>query len=156
MVACRNSKKQDIPSREKCFKTKKSFLEEFAGNPGRERGPAITSKNLNDRSAPLRSISIPPQELAIFPALRRWPFRNARDSVIIVRLETEPLLMRIVTSLASGQLRRKPLILFGSLVVGGFAAYQCAQYVLTGDFIGLTFAGMALVMGTVVVGILNN
>ncbi|MBS1866147.1 MAG: hypothetical protein JSS69_09550 [Acidobacteria bacterium] len=64
--------------------------------------------------------------------------------------------MRIATSLASGQLRRKPLILFGSVVVGGFAAYQCAQYVLTGDFIGLAFAGMALVIGAVVVGILNN
>ena len=64
--------------------------------------------------------------------------------------------MRIATPLASGQLRRKPLMLFGSIVVGGFAAYQCAQYVLTGDFIGLVFAGMALVIGVVVVGILNN
>src|SRR5256885_4703690 len=64
--------------------------------------------------------------------------------------------MRIATTLASGQLRRKPLILFGSIVVGGFAAYQCAQYVLTGDFVGLAFAGMALVIAAVVVGILNN
>ena len=64
--------------------------------------------------------------------------------------------MRIVAPSASGQLRRKPLILFGSIVVGGFAAYQCAQYVLTGDFIGLAFAGMALVIGTIVVGILND
>ena|SRR5882672_793448 len=64
--------------------------------------------------------------------------------------------MRIATSMASGQFRRKPLILFGSIVVGGFAAYQCAQYVLTGDFVGLAFAGSALVIGAVVVGILNN
>jgi len=64
--------------------------------------------------------------------------------------------MRIATSLASGQFRRKPLILLGSVLVGGFAAYQCAQYVLTGDLVGLTFAGMALVIGAVVVGILNN
>jgi len=64
--------------------------------------------------------------------------------------------MRMVAPLASGQLRRKPLILFGTIVVGGFAAYQCAQYVLTGDFIGLAFAGMALVIGAVVVGILND
>ncbi|OLE96355.1 MAG: hypothetical protein AUG75_21490, partial [Cyanobacteria bacterium 13_1_20CM_4_61_6] len=40
--------------------------------------------------------------------------------------------------------------------MGGFAAYQCAQYVLTGDFVGLAFAGLALVIGTVVVGILNS
>ena len=61
--------------------------------------------------------------------------------------------MRIATPLASGQLRRKPLMLFGSIVVGGFAAYQCAQYVLTGDFIGLVFAGMALVIGGGIIAI---
>jgi hypothetical protein len=40
--------------------------------------------------------------------------------------------------------------------VGAFAAYQCAQFVLTGDFVGLTFAGMALVICAVVIAIFNN
>src|SRR5882672_9515926 len=64
--------------------------------------------------------------------------------------------MRIVTPLASGQLRRKPLILFGTLIVGAFAAYQCAEYVLSGDFVALAAVGMAIVLGSVVIGILNN
>jgi hypothetical protein len=64
--------------------------------------------------------------------------------------------MRIVTPLASGQLRRKPLILFGTVVVGAFAAYQCAEYILSGDFVALAAVAMAMVLGSVVIGILNN
>ena len=64
--------------------------------------------------------------------------------------------MRIVTLFASGQFRRKPLILFGTVIVGAFAAYQCAQFVLTGDFVALAVVGMAGVLGSIVIGILNN
>src|SRR5258705_10711675 len=64
--------------------------------------------------------------------------------------------MRIVTPLASGQLRRKPLILFGTVVVGAFAAYQCAEYVLSGDFVALAAVAMAMVLGSFVIGIFNN
>jgi hypothetical protein len=64
--------------------------------------------------------------------------------------------MRIASALASGQFRRRPLILFGTVILGGFAAYQCAEYILSGDFEGMAFWGMALVVGAVVIAILNN
>lgn len=42
------------------------------------------------------------------------------------------------------------------LVVGAFAAYEAAQYVINDDMIGLAYAGGCIVGGAVVVGILNN
>ena len=42
------------------------------------------------------------------------------------------------------------------LVVGAFAAYEAAQYVINDDMIGLAYAGACIVGGAVVVGILNN
>src|SRR6202790_2293394 len=64
--------------------------------------------------------------------------------------------MRITSALSSGQFRKGPLLTIGTLVVGALAAYQAAQYVISGDFTGMAYAGMALVGGAIVIGILNN
>src|SRR5712692_5465796 len=64
--------------------------------------------------------------------------------------------MRIATALSLGQFRKGPLITVGTLVVGALAAYQAAEYVIRDDFTGITYAGMALVGGAIVIGILNN
>ncbi len=64
--------------------------------------------------------------------------------------------MRIATALSLGQFRKGPLITVGTLVVGALAAYQTAEYVIRDDFTGITYAGMALVGGAIVIGILNN
>jgi len=58
--------------------------------------------------------------------------------------------------LSSGQSRKGPLLTIGTFVVGAFAAYQSAEYVVRGDFTGMAYAGMALVGGAIVIGILNN
>jgi hypothetical protein len=64
--------------------------------------------------------------------------------------------MRIASALSSGQFRKGPLLTISTLVVGALAAYQAAEYVISGDFAGLAYAGMALVGGAFVIGILNN
>jgi hypothetical protein len=64
--------------------------------------------------------------------------------------------MRVASVLASGQFGRRPLLAFGTLVVGAFAAYEAAQYVINGDMTGLAYAAMCLVGGVLVVAILNN
>jgi hypothetical protein len=38
--------------------------------------------------------------------------------------------MRIASALSAGQFGRRPLIVFGPLLIGAFAAYQLVQYVL--------------------------
>src|SRR5207244_9051887 len=48
------------------------------------------------------------------------------------------------------------LISFCVLVAGALGAYQLAQYVISGDFAGLAYAGMAFLGGAIVIGILNN
>ena len=64
--------------------------------------------------------------------------------------------MRIASALSSGQFGRRPLIVFGTLVVGAFAAYELAQYVINGDMTGLAYAGLCFAGAAVVVGILHN
>jgi hypothetical protein len=64
--------------------------------------------------------------------------------------------MRIVSALSSGQFRRGPLLTIGTLVVGALAAYQAAESVISGDFTGMAYAGMALVGCVLVIGILSN
>jgi hypothetical protein len=64
--------------------------------------------------------------------------------------------MRIATALSSGQFRRRPLIAFGVLVFGAFAAYEGAQYVINDDITGLAYAILCLLGGAIVVAILNN
>jgi hypothetical protein len=64
--------------------------------------------------------------------------------------------MRIASTLASGQFGRRPLLAFGTLVVGAFAAYEAAQYVINDDMAGLAYVGLGLLGGAIVVAILNN
>ena len=64
--------------------------------------------------------------------------------------------MRIATALSSGQFRKGPLLTIGTIVVGALAAYQAAEYVIRDDFTGMAYAGMALLGGAMVIGILHN
>jgi len=64
--------------------------------------------------------------------------------------------MRITSGLSSGQFRKGQLVAIGILVVGALAAYQAVEYVIKGYFTGIAYAGMALVGGAMVIGILNN
>jgi hypothetical protein len=48
------------------------------------------------------------------------------------------------------------LLLFGTLVVGAFAAYKFAQYVINDDITGLAYAVMCILGGATVVAILHN
>jgi hypothetical protein len=64
--------------------------------------------------------------------------------------------MRMASVLSAGQFGRRPLIAFGVLVIGAFAAYQLAQYVLNDDMTGLAYAAMCIVGGATVIAILNN
>jgi hypothetical protein len=61
-----------------------------------------------------------------------------------------------IASVSSGQLLRRPLLAFGTLVVGAFAAYEAAQYVINDDMTGLIYVGLCLAGGAIVVAILNN
>src|SRR6266513_1285442 len=64
--------------------------------------------------------------------------------------------MRNSFSLPSNSFRRGRLTSFCVLVAGTLGAYQLAQYVISGDFAGLAYAGMAFLGGAIVIGILNN
>src|SRR6266436_6063714 len=64
--------------------------------------------------------------------------------------------MRIGSALSSSHFRRGPLLTIGTFIVGAFAAYLAAEYVVSGDFMGMAYAGMALMGGVIVIGILNN
>ena len=48
------------------------------------------------------------------------------------------------------------MLLFGILVVGAYAAYKFAQYVINDDIMGLAYAGACILGGAIVVAILNN
>ena len=64
--------------------------------------------------------------------------------------------MRIAAALTLGQFGKRPLLTFGTFVVGAYAAYEFAQYVINDDLTGLGFAVMCVVGGAIVVAILNN
>jgi hypothetical protein len=64
--------------------------------------------------------------------------------------------MRIATAFPLGQFRKSPRLTVGTCVVGALAAYEAAEYVISGDLTGLAYAGLAVVGGAVVIGILNN
>jgi hypothetical protein len=51
---------------------------------------------------------------------------------------------------------RKPLALFITLVIGMFAARECADWVLADDYTGMAYGVMVCVGASIVVGILNN
>jgi hypothetical protein len=64
--------------------------------------------------------------------------------------------MRIASALSSGQFRRRPLILFGILLVGAFAAYEAAQFVINNDMTSLAYAALCILGGVIVIAILDN
>jgi hypothetical protein len=64
--------------------------------------------------------------------------------------------MRIATAFPSGQFRKSLWLTVGTWVVGALAAYEAAEYVIRGDLTGLAYAGIAVVGGAIVIGILNN
>src|ERR1700676_5280993 len=64
--------------------------------------------------------------------------------------------MRVGSVLSSGQFPRRTVLLSFVLVIGAFAAYEAAQYVVNGDITGLAYAGLCLAGGAIVIAILNN
>jgi hypothetical protein len=58
--------------------------------------------------------------------------------------------------LSSGQLRNRPLLALGTLVVGAFAAYQIAEYVINDDLTGLAYVALVLIGGAFIIGMLND
>src|SRR5580658_9622580 len=64
--------------------------------------------------------------------------------------------MRLASPIRSGIVQRRSLLLFGTLVVGAFAAYKFAQYVINDDLTGLAYVGMCILGGAIVVAILHN
>ena len=64
--------------------------------------------------------------------------------------------MRTLFTLSSSRFRRGPLTSVGILVAGALAAYQLAQYVISGDFAGLAYVGLATLGGLIVIGTVNN
>jgi hypothetical protein len=64
--------------------------------------------------------------------------------------------MRIASALSPSPSGRRPLIVFGTLVVGAFAAYELAQSVINDDMKGLGYVGLCFAGGVVVVAVLNN
>lgn len=64
--------------------------------------------------------------------------------------------MRVAPVLPFGPVRRRHVLLLGVLLVGAFAAYELAQYVIYDDMVGLAYAGLCVAGAAVVVLILNN
>jgi len=64
--------------------------------------------------------------------------------------------MRIAAAFSLHRIRKGPLLAIGTYVVGAFAAYEAAEYVIRDDFVGLAYVGMAVVGGAIVIGILSN
>src|SRR6266852_3794079 len=64
--------------------------------------------------------------------------------------------MRIASALSSSHFRRGPLLTIGTFIVGAFAAYLAAEYVVREDFASLAYVGAAVAGGAIVIGILNN
>ncbi len=64
--------------------------------------------------------------------------------------------MRLAQGMSMNQFRRGPIALLGILVLGAFAAYESAEYVIQGDVAGLAYAGMGIVGVAVAIAILNN
>jgi hypothetical protein len=64
--------------------------------------------------------------------------------------------MRTAFAQIPAGLGRRPLIAFGTLVVGAFAAYEFAQFVINDDMTGLAYTVLCIVGGAIVIAILNN
>jgi hypothetical protein len=64
--------------------------------------------------------------------------------------------MRIASALSAGQFRRRPLVVFGILVLGAFAAHETPQHVIDDGMADLARAAMRIVRGVAVLAILND
>jgi hypothetical protein len=64
--------------------------------------------------------------------------------------------MRLAFTQIPTELGRRPLIAFGTLVVGAFAAYEFAQFVINDDMTGLAYTVLCIMGGAIVIAILNN
>jgi len=64
--------------------------------------------------------------------------------------------MGILSTFHRGEYRRRQLTFFFVLVIGAFAAYELAQYVIDDDMAGLAYAGLCTAGIAIVVRILNN
>lgn len=64
--------------------------------------------------------------------------------------------MRFASALSQNPSSRRPLIVFGTLVLGAIAAYELAQSVINNDMKGLGYVALCFAGGVVVVAILNN
>ena len=64
--------------------------------------------------------------------------------------------MRIASISIASMTGRRPLVLFGTLILGAFAAYEGAQDVLNDDMTGLAYAGLCAMGGAILVAVLNN
>src|SRR5215472_13417841 len=64
--------------------------------------------------------------------------------------------MRTAFPLPSNVFRRGRLISLGVLVVGTLAAYLLAQYVITDNFAGLAYTGLAIFGCALVIGVVSN
>lgn len=64
--------------------------------------------------------------------------------------------MRIASALSLSQFRSPLLLTIGTIVIGALGAYEAARFVITDDFTGMAYAGMALVGGAIFIRILNN
>jgi hypothetical protein len=64
--------------------------------------------------------------------------------------------MNFRAAILPGQFNRKPLLVLGTVVLGGFAAYKAAEYVLADDLQGLGFVALGLVVCACIVAMLNN
>ncbi|HXL22188.1 MAG TPA: hypothetical protein VOA78_06975 [Candidatus Dormibacteraeota bacterium] len=64
--------------------------------------------------------------------------------------------MNFRAAILPGQMNRKPLLALGFLVLGGFAAYKAAEYVLNDDLTGLALVALGLIVCACIVAMLNN
>src|SRR6267154_4825398 len=63
--------------------------------------------------------------------------------------------MRLALASSPSRFRVRPLTVV-IYVVGAVLAYQCAQYLINGNFVGLAYAGIVCVCALIVIGILKN
>ena len=55
--------------------------------------------------------------------------------------------MRLLAGSVPGQFQKNPLVVLGAIVVMFLVAYELAQYVIAGDFTGLTYIALATIVG---------
>jgi hypothetical protein len=64
--------------------------------------------------------------------------------------------MRISSIVLPGPSQKNPLVVVGVIGVIGLLAYELAQYVIAGDFVGLSYIGLAVMVGAAMLTMLNN